>query len=270
MPAKITTTNQVLIEICLELGLELEVAKIYDFLIKKPSSNVTDISKEFNLSRQKIYKNLNIRSQFNLISKNDIKYSKEFIVKSSSFLLGLVRSKNSKLANLENNLKENLIWLNTPFDKKTPKIIDLTTGRNLFISYFIELYSNSKQEILFFGSVMDIAKVIDVETLNLVISLRLKNKTKHKVITFDKDFYTFDNSKVLRETILIQKPKNFISSYNVFDESVVIWNSNVPSCIIISDINIVNMMRFQFNLLWSETGQEVNDCGISKHSTRLK
>ena len=152
---------------------------------------------------------------------------------------------------METNLKENLVWLNTPFDSKTVKVIDYKNDQSDFVSYFIDAYAKSQQNILFFGSAQDLLSILDISTVNLTIDIRIKNKVSHNVITFDKLFETIDNAKILREVKTISKPTEYISSYNVFDDSVLVWNSRLPSCIIIRDLATVRMMRLQFELLWS-------------------
>lgn len=244
-------TNELIIEIFSQLGLDIEMGIVYDYFLKNPRSNITDCSFFTKISRQKIYKHIENLEENNLIIKNNSQNSKNISVQSPSFLLGLTRAKNAKLTTLENKLKENLIWLNTIFENNSQnKVIDFKKNRNEFISYFIDKYSSSKKPILFYGSTNEILEFIDPNTVNLAISLRLQNRTHHQVIAFDKLMENVDNEKIRRSVKYIQKPEKYSSSYNVFDDSVVIWNVSAPTLLIIRDIATVNMMRGQFNLLW--------------------
>lgn len=244
-------TNQIILQVCDQLGISKNSAQVYDFFIKFPTNSISDCSQNIGISRQQVYKSLNELFEIGLISKIDEKNTKEFSVRPPSYLLSLVKSKNAQLHTLEKELKENLVWLNTPFDSKKIKIIDFIRDKYEFRTLVIDKYSNSKQSILYFGSTSSYMSIIGAEIIDKLIDLRVKNSVRHKVIATDNNLLDFDNEKILRFVKKINEPQAIIASYNVFDDCVIFWNDRLMGCIVIYDISIVNLMRYNFDLKWN-------------------
>jgi sugar-specific transcriptional regulator TrmB len=243
-------TNQIILQACNQLGVSDNSALVYDFFIKFSTKSISDCAQNIGISRQQVYKSLNELFEHRLISKLDEKNTKEFSVRPPSYLLSLVKSKNVQLMTLEKELKENLHWLNTPFDTKKIKIIDTIKDKYEFRTLVIDKYSNSKQTILYFGSTSSYISIIGAEIIDKLIDLRIKNSTNHHIISTDNILSELDNQKFLRYIKEIKPSQTNTASYNVFDDCVIFWNDKIMGCIVIYDIAIVNVMRFNFEMMW--------------------
>jgi hypothetical protein len=198
-----------------------------------------------------VYKSLNELFENMLIYKVNKKNTKEFTVRTPSNLLSLLKSKNAQMQTLEKELKENLVWLNTPFDTKNIKVIDFVKDKHSFRTLVIDKYTNSKKDILYFGSTASYASIIGVEIIDILIDIRVKNGIKQCIIATDGYLSETDNQKILRYIKTIKSIQPNTASYNVFDDCVIFWNDKIMGCVVINDMYIVNLMRFNFETIWN-------------------
>lgn len=244
-------TNDIILQVCNQLSVSDNSANVYDFFIKFPTKSISDCSQNLGISRQQIYKSLNELFKNRLIYKINEKNTKEFTVRSPSYLLSLVKSKNTQLQTLEKELKENLVWLNTLFDTKTIKVIDFIKDKHDFRTLVIDKYTNSKKNILYFGSTESYISIIGLEIIDILIDIRVKNRISHNIISTDDYLSDMDNKSILRFIKRIKSVQPNIASYNVFDDCVIFWNDKIMGCVVINDVYIVNLIRFNFDTIWN-------------------
>ena len=192
--------TNLIIESCTQIGLSVDSANLYQALVRNPTlRNITKLSAISNLTRQKVYECLGELAKMELLLYQNKSSKKDFTVLKPTTLLAILKYKNAKSKQTEQDLTDNLIWINTPFENENAKKkLQFRVGEQAFLTYFIEKYTEAKDDILFVGSVDKIAPTLSNPIIEMTTSIRLRNNIKNLIITNEYSKTNYDEPEKLR------------------------------------------------------------------------
>jgi sugar-specific transcriptional regulator TrmB len=243
--------SDTLINSLLEFGLTELDAKLYEFLLTRKDQKISHLAKHFGVQRLRIYKGLQSLEQLGLLKRNGT----DIQIESPAKLPALLQEKEYKLKRLGQDIAKIIPVLLKEYDSTLPHpTIHIFQGKGQFIQLMDQILIEENDCIYHFGSIEHIVELLGLEYADNWVERRIAKNIRTKEIIFPSHYISnrdHKNSKELRQVKLT--PLNFetAGSYLVFSNKVALWNSLLPKMIVIEDAIIVQLLKTNFEILWS-------------------
>lgn len=247
--------NPPLYETLKEVGLSEYEIKLYTFSLSMGPSLVSKLARDMGVSRPNLYKiieGLEKRGLTNFMERKG--YNKRFSVVSPTEVANLLREKRKKLEHIDQNLTQqmpDLIGLFKQGEQATK--INILQEYTKILDAFDKVFEESKNEILFLGSADDLNEMVSYSRLEKQIRKRIKRGVHTKLLLFPgeaAEIFKKRDKKELRETRVITNLDQFITSFYIFANKIIIWQPKAPLAVLIEDEYIVQMFKSMFDQLW--------------------
>jgi len=247
--------TNVVYETLLAIGCTEIEAKIYQKLLENTDLNVSDLAQIFVVHRNKIYISLESLENKGLINYNK-DYSRKIEVEQPSKILSILQEQENNLNQTKNSFLEVLpAVLSSFYSSGKQQFIKVYSGQTEFMNLFYKLYSETDQELLFFGNGDMFRKLVSPFFLNTVIKVRVERKIPMRMIDSKTSESLVDATK--RGTREYRTYKQFPSdlksfgTFHVAGNKIVIWNPVVANAIMIEDKTTSDFFREIFELIWA-------------------
>lgn len=237
------------------IGLSEVSGEVYLALFKLENPSITDIAKNLNEHRTKIYESLTELVKADLIAPDNTKKCKYSLVSPSSLMVGIL-AKKTEYELISQKLSQELPLLETSFHKSKPheSILKLYEGEEEASKLLFEMYNQVSQEVLFMGDVATFETVIGMLRLEQLAKLRAKRGLSIKILDRAFSRYGFyqpiKNKEFNREVRVMDSSFESFGSFQVFGPKLVIWNTIAPRGILIEDEVVADFYRNIFNMVW--------------------
>lgn len=239
-----------------ELGLSQGEIDIYLLTLSLGPSTISSISQHVTIKRTNIYKIVASLEKQKLGVFN--KSAKRFTVTSPSRVVELLKEKTQQTEIIESGLMSEMPQLLSLFKQADLGIkIKIIEGQKQFVQTYVQVFEEAQNEIYFFGSIQEFINSISTEFGFKRIQRRAERRIPVKAlvpeneIEFMKSISMEPNSeKELRLTKTLPKHQHFSTSYYVFANKVIIWQTKTPMGLLIEDSYIVQMFKSTFEMLW--------------------
>ena len=245
-----------------QIGLDDNQIKIYSLLLENNNFNVTDISRESGLGRNKIYDILKELAQLGLIDHTK-DFGRKILLKSPSIIGTLLKNQKYQLNHTINDFESILPNLITSyFETKTEPEIKIYEGVNKFV-YLMNLILSESQngdELLSFNESQNLWDIVDFRYFETVwINGRISKNIFAKILLRDdlsqREFLlheiTLDSTKFRQMKILKNSPV-VNGCYWIIGNKVIHWDTLNAKAVLISNSTIANNMRLNFELVWNQ------------------
>ena len=240
-----------------QIGLDQSEIQIYLLINAFPNINVSDISRETGLGRNKVYDVLKNLAEIGLL-EHERDYGRRIILKSPSVIGTLLKSKKYEINSTINNFEETLPSLITSFyDAKREPEMKLFEGTNKFVYLMNQVIQEAENgsEMFSFNEGDDFYEIVDI---NYFLGIWIEERVKKNI--FNKILVTNDNSLFqkhrgqnevkLREMKLLPKHNHNTGCYWVIGSKIIHWDTiNAKAILIINPVMAQNL-RMSFELLW--------------------
>jgi len=246
--------TNVVFETLLTIGLTEFEAKIYLKLLENSELNVSALSQVFEVHRNKIYQALETLENKGLLSYSK-DYSRSIEVEQPSKILSILQEQENQITQTKNSFLEVLpSVLSSYYSSGKQQFIKVYTGQSEFMNLFYKLYSETDQELVFFGNGDMFRSLVSPFFLNTVINVRVQRKIPMRMIDSKKSESLEDAIKrgVKEHRKFKQFPfelKSF-GTFHVAGNKVVIWNPVAANAIMIEDKTTSDFFREIFNIIW--------------------
>ncbi len=254
--------NNSLIQSLATIGLDETTAKVYITLLSNPEFNITDLSRELGIGRNKVYEIIGILSDSGLIDY-DKNYTRQIKLKSPSIIATLLKNKKYQVNHTLSDFEEVLPNLITNYfeTKKEPEI-KLYEGVNKFVYLMNQVLveSESGSELLSFNEGQDLWDIIDWEYfLNIWIETRVRKNIFARIILQHsqvlsqiellKSEINNDQAK-LRQMKMLSKNSNSQGCYWIIGAKVIHWDTMNAKAVMIDNYTIAENMKAGFEMIW--------------------
>ena len=244
------------------IGLNDLSVKVYEILLDSPASNITEISREAGIGRNKVYEIIDDLSTFGLLEygKNQ---DRKIKLTSPSVISTLLKSKKYQLNHALSNFEEILPSLTTNyFETKKEPAIKLFEGVNKFVYLMNQILIESEDgsELLSFNEGQDLWDIVDFEyfrtvwiekriTKNIFAKIILQYSTVEILkIETKKDRTKFRQMKMLNDSSIA------LGCYWVIGTKVIHWDTSNAKAVMIDNFTIAENMKANFELIWKTLG----------------
>lgn len=244
-----------LIDSLVEIGLNELDAKIYEYLLVKKDFNVTMIAKNFQIQRQRVYQAFISFENHGLLKKRNNNKLSDIELESPTKISISLQDKEFKLKKLSQDMAKIIPALLKEYDSTlSHPTIRIYQGKDQFIQLMNQILVEESHEILHFGSNEHIVELLGLDYANDWVSKRVANNIKTKEIVFPSHYIRSrqdQNTEELREVKWTPVEFSAAGSYLIFANKVALWNSLLPKMIVVEDAIIVQLLRTNFELIWS-------------------
>ena len=237
------------------MGLTEHEVALYTLSLALGPTSISKLAKHLAISRPNVYKVIAGLEKHGLAKFAEYKHLKRtFTVESPSMILNLLRQKRKVLADLEENVTEEMPRLLASYHQgELPTSIRIIQGRDQFLNLFRRVIDETQHSSEFFGSVKDFIHFISWAEEKRWIRRRTQKAMRIKVLLLpskDTDQLKANDIKEMRETRILKVKSSFITSFQLFANKVIIWQPKAPLAILIEDEYITKMLRSIFYTLW--------------------
>ncbi|MFA6424179.1 MAG: helix-turn-helix domain-containing protein [Candidatus Magasanikbacteria bacterium] len=240
------------------LGLTNHEIELYTTSLSLGPVSISQLAKQLNINRPNIYKIISELENHGLAKFSERKkHNRTFMVESPTLVRELLAKKRESLSEQDVKLYSALPDLLTLYRQgELPTSVKIFEGKDQFLKIFFEVLDESKNEIIYCGSVQDlISGFIGWAQEEKWIAQRLKKQIFMKALIFggsDAEKLKLDDAKQKRETRYIKNMQNFPTSFHLYANKIIIWQPKTPLALLIEDEYIVTMFRSIFQVLWEQ------------------
>jgi hypothetical protein len=224
--------------------------KIFDMY----NISISQLGISTGFQRLKVYKALDELQTLSLIKREKI--GKEVIVS--------INNLNTLNFKIKQKLNEQIV-ISGEMDKlisdfsikqKTGKVltdVEFRQGHGDFIKLFEEILIEANNCVYHFGDINSIVNLLGYDHSVEWVKNRVSNKIKTFEIIFYDDFIRdrrIKDNEELREVKYINQ-QTVAASYLIYRNKVALWNGISPRIVVIKDVLIVQLLKTNFDLLWS-------------------
>jgi sugar-specific transcriptional regulator TrmB len=228
------------------IGIGVEQAKIYDFLLRNGPMNLSEISKNTSLHRPRLYKILPVMQEIGLVIISAQKKRRLYKAQSPELLLDLFESTRNDLENWLAYMKD------LYFRKSSSPHISLLNGKKFSLSVFDDvLRSLWENEIHYRYSSRP--KAQDDEAYNIRRSIWENKQIQLVTITNEKQ-YKNKSQSLNHDTRMIPSHFDLFEdniSKVIYHDKVAIIDYNSETSFIIEDLKFAEFEKKIFKLLYS-------------------
>lgn len=242
----LTPSKSIIEEILQELRISIIGSQVYFLLLTNPNYNISNIAKELNVHRQKIYDSLE-----ELASKEIVKDSK---IISPAQVYAMFNQKQADLKNkavlMETVLPE---FLNYYYSQSKSPFVEIFEGKDQFLQLFYKIANETQSELLSIGNIGKFIEMVGLENTHRLIKIRQKNKIVAKMLMFHNEYIDrlfLNNQEELREVKFLDPKYDTNCTIWINQNSVSIWNPLIPRVTSITDAKITEMLRNLHAMIW--------------------
>ena len=246
-----------------QIGLDDNQIKVYLLLLENNNFNVTDISRETGIGRNKIYDILKELAQLELIDHTK-DFGRKILLKSPSIIGTLLKNQKYQVNHTINDFETILPNLITNyFETKVEPEIKIYEGVNKFVYLMNLILSESQdgEELLSFNESQDLWNIMDYKYFESVwINGRVRKNIFAKILLRNdlsqREFLlheiTLDSTK-FRQMKILKNPAVVSGCYWIIGNKVIHWDTLNAKAVLISNSTITDNMRLNFELVWNQT-----------------
>lgn len=251
-----------------ELDLSQGEINIYLLTLSLGPSTISNIAQHVTINRTNIYKIVSGLEKRKLGVFN--KSAKRFTVTSPSRVIELLKEKTQQTEVIESGLMSEMPQLLSLFKQADLGLkIKIIEGQKQFVQAYIQVFEEAQDKIYFFGSIKEFVESISAEFGFKRIQRRMERKIPAMALVPDDEIAFMNsigmapnNEKELRTTKVLPKHERFSTSYYVFANKVIIWQTKTPMGLLIEDAYIVQMFKSTFEMLWEVAKNPENNNDI--------
>ena len=132
--------------------------------------------------------------------------------------------------------------------------IKVLTGKEDFLAAFTRMFEETDDELLYFGSVTDLAKGVGRDVVSQNSKYRANRKIKARTLLLPTDkTYLAPQAHIdqLREVRYLETTPTFATSFHVFANKVILWQPVGATAVLIEDGHLVQMFKAIFAGFWN-------------------
>lgn len=254
MPSQIDLSSH-LSQTLKELGLTEHERALYSLsLLLGPTSTAT-LAEHMHMPRSNVYKVIaGLQKQGLAQFSAKGRYNKTFMVESPSHIVDLLRQKQERLAQQNQQLVEDIPNLLALYQQgEMPSKVKVLQGTKQFIKTFDRVVEEGKGEVCFFGSFQNFLTCVSYEAgMNHIRNRAKQGIFSRALLLPDEEAkkVSLRDKEELRETRFYQGKKLFVTSFYLFANKVAFWQPKTPLAILVEDEYIVAMVQDMFDSLW--------------------
>jgi len=249
----LNNNSSLIYDSCIQLGLSMHSAKVYECLLVIKNPNITKIQTKTNLDRRIIKNCLNELTLRELIKpKHDSSHKIEvesplklqLLLKYQEIESGIIQSK------LESFLPK---FIQNQDQYNQNQLVKVFLGQKQFENVFNQVLADNPTEIRHIGDEQSFLDLVSWNYYRVWIKNRIRKGIKVRDLTYPfrqvNEIMQLDKNE-LRETKLL--PKNFQIQGSIFlyNKKVIFWDSELPKLILIDDVATYDMQSNLFEILW--------------------
>jgi sugar-specific transcriptional regulator TrmB len=235
------------------LNLDESESIILAFLMTGGSQNITDLSKQLSISRQKLYRILESLEAQNLITKNlDQKYYSSI---SPSVIMARLRDSQirnkAQVDSFDKVLPELLAYY---YSKPKEPYVNIFEGRDKYLEIMNKVLDEASDEILILGNMEKFIDLVGSDYNSLWINNRIKKGIKVRMLTFEIDFvkeFRSRDKEELREVKYLDNKWKSDSVIWICGAKTLLWNPIMPRVIYLDDFVISIFFKNMFDMMYS-------------------
>ncbi len=238
-----------------KLGCTDQESQTYVELLKRENKSIAPLEEILGISRPNIYKLVNSLAEKSLIivvEKGGNK--KSYLPVPPNMILDLLEQKLEVTQEIAGEVSNALPDLMSLYRQgELPTSIKVYEGKRQFEKIFNQILKEAGVETQFFGSAQDFITFISWKREHQFIQERLDKEIKVRSLLLpsaDASTLKLKDRHELRETRVLKDSNEFVTSFQLFGNKMVIWQPRTPLALIINDQHIIKMMRAMFEMLW--------------------
>lgn len=238
-----------------ELGLTENEQRLYVISIANGPSSISRLAELITIPRPNLYKVISGLEKQGLAKLPEHKrYSRRFSVEPPSVITDLLRKKRESESKIDRSFIERLpVYLSQYQQGEAPMKIKVLTGKEDFIAAFNRMFEETGDELLYFGSITDLAKGIGRDVVSQNSKIRADKKVRARTILLPADQnYLSPQTHIeqLREVRYLTTTPTFVTSFHVFANKVILWQPVGATAVLIEDEYLVQMFKSIFTGFW--------------------
>jgi sugar-specific transcriptional regulator TrmB len=225
-------------------------------LLKDPDISVTNIAKQLNIHRTRVYLAFDNLQTHNLVERKN-NYSKTVRVESPNRVLALLKNKELEVKLQTERLQSIIPELLFSFEKieRIPRI-KIHEGLDEMSKLLTEHIEEAQTETLWLNMGADMSTMFNEEYLYDItamkraakgLKIRLLVNTNNPIMKK----YSHKNKVALREFKYLPLDYKSEGTVTIFNDKIILWNTFIPRAVVVYDKLLTQMHRDTFNLLWS-------------------
>jgi predicted transcriptional regulator len=229
---------------------------VYLLLVEHPEYTISEIARQIQSERRKIYQSLEELSRVGLVN---LGYKKsDFVVLPLPTLTYLLRQKHSSNQRTYQDLTESIPKLLKSLAQNTDNsITKVYKTRAEFLRLFDLILDEADGKIWHFGSNFQIVSIMGDEYADHWVKRRAQKRISTREIDEVNYFIAQRRSKdvsELRETKWLPENMKVDGSYIIFGSKIALWSFSQLQIVVIEDRGIAELLKANFELTWSLLG----------------
>jgi sugar-specific transcriptional regulator TrmB len=233
-------------------GLTESEIRLYMLSFERGPSKISTLARTLGVSRPTAYALIDRLVAAGLASDRQEGKTGDFQVESPMQVLQMLKEKNAVGERLQQDLLSSMPALLSLYHRtKDPPKMEIIEGQDALCVLHDQILDLERKEILFCGSGMDFIKMLPSESCERWIRRRIRLGVKVLVLTPEGKDSGRNHSKELREVRVLGGAPPFPTTFQIFANKLVLWQSPAFYAIVIQDTCLVDMMRATFYALWA-------------------
>ena len=240
----------VLFKSLLDLGVSEFDAKIYQYLLEKPDSSVTQIAVDLSTNRVRVYDSFKKLQEIDLLEKSD---SGSLSPAPPTRILSKLRFKETQTRRLSTDLEEVIPDLLYQYNSKARNpTVKIYEGRSNFIRLITEILEESEpgSELLWLAEGEELYDIFGNEFFNQDLGKKRVTKSVKARILANSNNKLNSDLKLEREVRYLPKGFGTPGTILISGAKIVNWNTVIPKVIMLEDIVMAKVYTQVFDLLW--------------------
>ncbi len=255
-----TPQNQALYKALEELGLSQHERDLYALSLSLGPTGIAVLADHLGMPRPNVYKVIaGLERKGLAVFSERPGYQKTFTVESPSVVSEKLRLHRETVEKTTQDFLGELPGFIAQYRQgEMPAKIRIIQGERQFWNAYLQVFEEAKGELAFFGSIQDFFTFVTTERWSERISRRVSINLQVRALVLasaQAEEMKKKDKEELRETRIYRGKKPFNTSFHLFGNKVIFWQSKTPIALLIEDEYIVAMIQDMFEVLWEVTGE---------------
>ncbi len=256
-----SSSNNELLHILTQLNLSPHAKEAYSKLLAHNEPNLSQLAKSLGVSRPHLYKTLSELEQSGLIKFNHhLPGINGIQVTPPTIILQKIREQKSQVSKVESDILKMLPELMSAYDQGNQlSKIRVFTGDQDFFNLLMSIADEERKSIIYFGAIDYFIDCVTWTNQEKWMQARVHAGIQiQALLTESSEAYLLKrkDKAQLRETRILHRHDDFITSYHVFSNKIVFWQPKAKMAILIEDQHLARMMKMMFQNLWEQAASK--------------
>jgi len=240
----------VLFKSLIDLGVSEFEAKVYQYLLEKPTASVSQMAIDLSTNRVRIYDSFKKLQEMDLLDKDS---GGALNPASPSRVLAKLRFKETQTRRLSTDLEEVIPDLLYQYHSQTRNpTVKIYEGKNNFIRLLTEIFFEMEKsnEVLWLAEGEEMYDIFGFDYFNNELGKkRMSKNVKARILASSTNKLRSDLS-LNREVRFLPKDFQTPGAVMIYGSIIVNWNTVIPKLIMIEDVVMAKVYTQIFDLLW--------------------